>query len=109
MNAENRDHISDYVEDADSILEAHHQGLAQHTAEDLAKYSGLVDSIEMIDATRADVRYTILFDGKPQYAFQPGQAVKIDGKWMVSRDTVCALLRYGGITCPPRSTNTTAH
>jgi hypothetical protein len=108
MNAENRDDISAYVEDADSILEAHRQGLAQHTPEDLAKYSGRVDSIEVIDAAHADVRYTILWDGTPQYAFQPGQAVKIDGTWMVSRDTVCALLAHGGITCPPRTTNTPA-
>jgi hypothetical protein len=102
MNAENRDDITAYVEDAASILDAHRQGLAQHTPEDLAKYSGRVDSIQMIDATHADVVYTILWDRTPQYAFQPGQAVKIDGTWMVSRDTVCALLKYGGITCPPR-------
>jgi hypothetical protein len=40
----------------------------------------------------------------PQYAFQPGQAIKINGTWMVSRDTVCALLEHGGISCPPRTT-----
>lgn len=102
MNADNRGDIAAYVEDADSILGAVRDGLAQHTPEDLAKYSGRVDSIELVDSRHANVRYTILWDGTPQYAFQPGQAIKLDGTWMVTRDTVCALLKYGGITCPPR-------
>jgi hypothetical protein len=30
--------------------------------------------------------------------------VKIDGRWLVTRKTYCALLTNGGITCPPRTT-----
>jgi hypothetical protein len=102
MNADKRGDIAAYVEDADSILDAMLEGLAQHTPEDLAKYSGRVDSIELVDSGHANVRYTILWDGTPQYALQPGQAIKRDGTWMVTRDTVCALLEYGGVTCPSR-------
>jgi hypothetical protein len=103
INAQPKDGVNEYVEDFGSIADSLRQGIAQHSAEDLAKYSGLVDSVRIIDATHADVRYTILFDGYPQYAQQPGQAIKIDGIWKVTRDTVCNLLTYGGITCPPRT------
>jgi hypothetical protein len=107
MNAQPHDDISEYVEDHASILESLRQGMAQHSAAGLAKYSGRVDSVQIVDATHAAVRYTILFDGKPNFANEPGEAIKIDRVWKVSRDTVCNLLTNGGITCPPRSTSTT--
>jgi hypothetical protein len=53
--------------------------------------------------SHADVRYTILHGGNPDFSMMPGQAIKIDGKWMVSRDTVCNPLTYGGLHCPPRA------
>jgi hypothetical protein len=57
----------------------------------------------MIDDTHADVRYTILHGGVPNFSNMPGAAIKIDGKWMVTRETVCNLLTYGGLHCPPRA------
>jgi hypothetical protein len=107
INAKPKDAVDQYVEDYASIAEAHRQGIAQHSEEELAKYSGRVESIEIIDSTHANVRYTILFDGNPQYANQAGEAIKVDGAWKVSRDTVCDLLIYGGIACPPRAGSTT--
>ncbi len=106
INAHPHDDVGDYVEDAPSIINSLRQGMAQHTASDLAKYSGRIESVEMTDTTHAAVRYSILFDGYPQYANQPGEAIKIDGVWKVSRETVCHLLTFGGITCPPRTTAT---
>ena len=32
-----------------------------------------------------------------------GAAIKINGKWLVTRETVCNLLTYGGLRCPPRA------
>jgi hypothetical protein len=49
------------------------------------------------------VDYTLLWDGVPQLGRRTGAAVKIGGVWKVSRDTECALLSLGGLTCPPRS------
>jgi hypothetical protein len=108
MNAQPHDQIGEYVEDHASILESLRQGMAQHSSGGLAKYSGRVESVQILDATHAAVRYTILLDDNPQFANQPGAAIKIDGVWKVSRDTVCNLLTFGGITCPPRTTSTTA-
>jgi hypothetical protein len=102
-----RDHPDDdtrrIVEDADALLGAIHQGLAQHTPQDLALYSGTVSAIRMLDADHAEVQYTLLHGGQPQFGLRTGIAVRIDGRWMVSRATECALLSLGGITCPPPS------
>ncbi len=100
-----RDHPDDetraIVEDADALLDSIHQGLAQHTPDDLAKYSGTVSAIRMLDADHAEVQYTLLHDGQVQFGPRTGVAVRIDGRWKVSRATECALLSLGGITCPP--------
>ena len=32
-----------------------------------------------------------------------GYAVLDDGRWKVSRETVCALILRAGVTCPPRA------
>lgn len=90
-------------EDADAIIGAIHQGMAQKTEADLARYTGQVDAIRLSDPEHAVVDYTLLFNGQPQFGRRTGAAVKIDGLWKVSRDTECALLALGGITCPPRS------
>jgi hypothetical protein len=89
------------VEDADAILPAIHEGLAQHSPEDLDKYSGTVSSVRMLDADHAEVQYTSLFAGSPMFGLRNGVAVRIDGRWLVSRATMCSMLSLGGITCPP--------
>ena len=102
INAQPKDALNEWVEDFASIQDSLRQGMAQHSAGDLAKYSGRVDSVQIVDDTHANVAYSILFGGTPQFAQLPGAAIKIDGVWKVSRDTVCDLLTRGGITCPPR-------
>lgn len=99
IDAKPHDAAGQYVENFASIVGAVRRGIAQHSAAELARYSGRVDSVAIVDATHASVGYSVLFDGSPQYAGQPGEARKIGGVWMVSRDTVCHLLSYGSITC----------
>jgi len=103
INAQPKDALEGIVEDFASIADVHRQGTAQHTDADLATYAGQVDSVKIVSPTRAEVQYTILHNGVPDFSRMPGEAVKIDGKWMVTRQTVCNLLKYGGLTCPPRS------
>jgi hypothetical protein len=91
------------VEDYDSIADSYREGIAQNTEETQARYTMRVDSVALTDATHADVRYTLLFDGQPRYV-QAGGAVKIDGRWYITRETVCSLLTNGGIKCPARTT-----
>jgi len=103
LDATERNAMDGIVEDFASIAATHLEGMHQHSEADLLKYSGRVDSVTIIDDTHADVRYSVLFDGRPQFSNMPGAAIRIDGKWMVTRETVCNLLTYGGLHCPPRA------
>jgi hypothetical protein len=42
------------------------------------------------------------FDGRTAPITALGYAVLADGRWKVSRETVCALIMRAGVTCPPR-------
>jgi hypothetical protein len=101
LNGKTLDEAAPYVDDLASIRDAVRQGMAQHTAQDLAGFSGRVESVVIADPTHADVVYTVLHDDAPLYANRAGKAVKVDGTWKVTRDTECALLAVGGVTCPP--------
>jgi hypothetical protein len=102
LRGQTDDEIRATFEDAESLIDAIHEGMAQHSVSDLTKYSGLVNAIRMIDADHASVDYTLLFAGQPQFGVRTGTAVRIDGAWKVSRDTECALLALGNVTCPGR-------
>jgi len=89
-----------WVEDWAGIKET-----AQEAAELVGNpqcYTGRVDAITRIDEDDADVIFSFRCDGRPAApSNQPGRAVKIDGVWMVSRDTVCATFAIGQARCPP--------
>jgi hypothetical protein len=97
------DEVRALVEDADALLDSIHQGMAQHSEADLTGYSGRVESVTMTDVDHATVQYVLLWNGQSQFGVRTGTAVRVDGVWKVSRDTECALLSLGGISCPPRS------
>ncbi len=94
--------LSPYVEDFASIKAAELQGAAQHSAAQLSGYSGQVDSVSVIDANTAQVRYTLLDSGAAIFGSLPGTVVKINGQWMVSRQTACDMLARGNVQCPVR-------
>ncbi len=94
----------DYVEDFASIADSWRAGMAQNTEEAMSGYSMRVDSVTVTDASHADVRYSLVFAGRPAYDHLAGGAVKIDGRWYITRETVCSLLTNGGIKCPARTT-----
>jgi hypothetical protein len=64
-----------------------------------------IEHIKFLDATTAAVWMTTLLDGRPPH---PGlfrrecRAVFVDGRWKVSRDSMCESWRFGGVECPPR-------
>lgn len=66
-------------------------------------YTGRIDAITRIGANEADVTYSFLINGQTAVPNLQGKAVKIDGVWKVSRDTVCVALAMGPTRCPPRS------
>jgi hypothetical protein len=52
------------------------------------------------DGTHATFGDTLFLYGNVLYGNCTGDAVKIDGRWMITRDTECALLALGSIACP---------
>ncbi|MET7769321.1 hypothetical protein [Nocardia sp. NPDC005366] len=59
-----------------------------------------VSAIKLVDASNANVTYTLLMGGNPVLPNQTGQAVKLDGKWKVGASTFCALMALQGGTSP---------
>jgi hypothetical protein len=106
LNGKNLDQAAPWIEDFASMRDSEAQGFAQHTPQEIEGYGGQVESVTVADPTHADVVYTLLYDGQPMYANRAGKAVKVGGKWLVTRDTACGLLSLGGITCPARTTPT---
>jgi hypothetical protein len=66
----------------------------------LALYRGRVNSVHFTNSTSAEVNYSILAGGALVRANLTGIAVLVDGRWLVSSETVCNLLATNGIACP---------
>jgi len=82
---------------------------AAKTLPGLASYRGRVNSVQFTNSTSAEVNYSVLAGGALIRANLTGIAVLVDGRWLVSSETVCNLLALNGIACPqdpyvPRST-----
>ena len=71
----------------------------------LDKITARVDEVRFLNPTTAGVRYTytIVLPGYyiPEMPNRIGRVVLADSTWKVTRDTACADLALGGVTCPP--------
>ena len=95
------DGVDGVIEDWASIKET--AQLAAELVQNPQCYTGHVDAITRIGEDDADVIFSFFCDGQPATpSHQQGRAVKIDGVWMVSRDTVCETFAIGEARCPPR-------
>jgi hypothetical protein len=66
----------------------------------------VTDHIKFLDTTTAVVWQTTLLNGRPVASWlvrREGRAIFIDGRWKVSRDTMCEMWEPTGIQCPPRA------
>jgi biotin carboxyl carrier protein len=48
----------------------------------------------------ADVQFTPHYTGGAPYGTHTGEAVFAGGRWQVTQETYCGLLRFGAVTCP---------
>jgi hypothetical protein len=60
-----------------------------------------VDDVTLLDPTHANVTYTLLLDDSAVVDHQPGHAVQIGGRWLVTRRTYCDVSTQGATTIPP--------
>jgi hypothetical protein len=66
----------------------------------------VIDHVKFLNTTTAVVLQTTLVNGRPPTPWlfrHECRAVFVDGRWKVSRDTICELWRPAGVQCPPRA------
>ncbi|MGZ6972584.1 MAG: endonuclease/exonuclease/phosphatase family protein [Acidimicrobiia bacterium] len=59
-----------------------------------------IDSMEGVDAKHVDVVYSILLDQAAVLDHLPGAAVRVGGRWLVTRRTYCQVATLGQSTVP---------
>lgn len=59
-----------------------------------------IDAIRLEGADRAAVTYTLLLDGNPVLDHLAGGAVRVGGRWLVSRRTYCEVSTQGAASIP---------
>jgi len=58
-----------------------------------------VSSVTLDGSSKANVVFTIYLGSTPVFANQRGQALKLNGKWVIADSTVCQLMRLAGAVC----------
>lgn len=53
-----------------------------------------------INSEVAEVQYDLLFGGTPTYTDLSGDAVLVDGVWMVTREMFCGMMTSARVGCP---------
>jgi hypothetical protein len=91
------------IQDSDGQVELRKEILLHFPQVPLDKITARVDEVRFLNPTTAGVRYTILLPDYfiPEMPNRIGRVVLVDGTWKVARETACADLALGGVTCPP--------
>lgn len=84
-------------------IEAREQILDNFPEVPLDQVSVRVEEVRFLNPATAAVRYTIVLPGYniPEFPNRIGEAVLFDGRWKVTRATLCQDFQLGGVTCPP--------
>jgi hypothetical protein len=62
-----------------------------------------VEHVRFLGPDEAAVWFTVLRDGHHQFGPLAGRARRIDGQWLVTRETFAQLVASVGVRCPPPS------
>jgi hypothetical protein len=92
-----------HIQDSEGQVELRQEVLVHFPLVPLDKITARVDEVRFLNRTSAAVRYTIVLPGYsiPEMPNRIGRVVLVDHTWKVTRDTACADLALGGVTCPP--------
>lgn len=74
--------------------------LRQNFANAAATATVKVGQIVFTSPTMAALFFTVTYQDGVPYGTQIGHAVLENGSWLVSRDTYCGLMAFGGAACP---------
>lgn len=92
-----------------SSLDAVQDGAALHATLDQLRHnfpqaaaSSSVDTGQLVftDPSTAVLKFTLNYTGGAPYGMHNGTAVFQNGEWLVSRDSYCSVMSFGGATCP---------
>lgn len=61
---------------------------------------GLIATSITVTGDTAEVTYDLLFGGNPTYPDLTGDAVRIDGTWLVTRELFCSIMASARVGCP---------
>ena len=88
-----------FVENGDQLRGAVDRVLARfpHAGNDI---TATIGAITFTSPDSAAVEFTPHYTGGAPYGTQTGEAVFAGGRWVVTQETYCGLLRYGGVSCP---------
>jgi hypothetical protein len=53
-----------------------------------------------VSGTVAEVIYDFLFGGTPTYPDLSGDAILVDGTWMITREMFCSIMTSARVGCP---------
>jgi hypothetical protein len=92
------------IQDSEGHVELRQEVLLHFPLVPLDKITARVDEVRFLNRTTATVRYTIVLPGYsiPEMPDRIGRVVLVDHTWKATRDTACADLALGGVTCPSR-------
>ena len=83
------------LENADKLTETITQAMASPM---LKQVTSTVSAVAFESETRALVTFDVLLNGAAAMTGSQGVAVLVDGKWLVSQESFCTLVAFGGIT-----------
>jgi hypothetical protein len=87
-----------YLEDGEE-LQPLVEEQAQILGEQASQATAQVDNVTLNDDGTANVEFQILLSGQPVLP-STGTAVLVDGRWLVSKTTLCDLIALAGTTPP---------
>ncbi|MCL1586781.1 MAG: hypothetical protein M3092_00050 [Actinomycetia bacterium] len=61
---------------------------------------GLVAKTITVGGDLASVTYDLLFSGNPTYPDLTGDAIRVDGAWLVTREMFCSIMTSARVGCP---------
>ena len=87
------------VEDGPALLPAGRAAAAKYP-EAAKSITVTVHRIVFRDPTHAAVNFELFYERAMLLGPQDGEALLVDGRWLVSRDTRCRIIEQAGVACP---------
>jgi hypothetical protein len=97
-NEKNADAAAAEIEDGDRLRATFVE--VQTKSAYLGVLSSRVDAVRLVGSDHALVTFSILANGVPTLSDQQGGAVRVNGRWLVSRATYCGVIALVGVNCP---------